>query len=220
MTHTLEADSIYLEFGLRRILSDIHIQCGTGRITGLLGRNGQGKTCLMRTIYGDIPSASRSVRFDNKAVTQAYKRPDLLGYLPQHNFIPRSLTLKRVFSDFQLDYAELERRFPEFGGQHKSPIRNLSGGQRRLIEIYIILFSNSRFAMLDEPFSHLMPRQTEKIKELMVEEKKNKGLFITDHLYREITDIADDLYILTDGKTHLTKDPEEIITLGYAVPER
>ena len=133
MKHTLEADSIQLEFGLRPILSDIHIQCETGKITGLLGRNGQGKSCLMRILYGDLPAASRSVRFDRVSVPEAYRRPDLLLYLPQFNIIPESLTLRRVLDDFRLEFRELEKRFPEFSRAYRSRIRELSGGERRLI---------------------------------------------------------------------------------------
>jgi lipopolysaccharide export system ATP-binding protein len=214
--HTLEVDSVQLEFGLRNILSDVHIKCETGKITGLLGRNGQGKTCLMRIIYGDLDVASRSVRFDNIPVPEAFKRPDLLLYLPQFHFIPGSLTLKRVLSDFNLDFGELEKRFPEFRSRYRSGIRHLSGGERRLIHIYIITRSTSRFAMLDEPFSHLMPLQVEKVKEMLLEEKVNKGLLITDHLYRDIIDLSDRLYVLANAKTHLTKKIEDIETLGYA----
>src|ERR1700730_15566000 len=98
MIHLLEADSISLEFGLRTILSDIHIKCRTGEIPGILARNGQGKTCLMRVLYGDLPPSSRSVRFDNHPVFEAYKQKELLLYLPQFNFIPEWLTLQRVFN--------------------------------------------------------------------------------------------------------------------------
>jgi ABC-type multidrug transport system ATPase subunit len=214
--HTMEVDSVQLDFGLRCILSDVHVKCETGKITGLLGRNGQGKTCLMRIIYGDIESDSRSVRFDKTPIPQAYKRPDLLLYLPQFHFIPGYLTLKRVFSDFNLEFGDLERRFPEFKPRYRSTVRHLSGGEKRLIHIYIIARSPSRFAMLDEPFSHLMPLQVEKVKELLQEEKNNKGLLITDHLYRDIISLSDYLYVLVNGQTHLTKKMEDIERLGYA----
>ncbi len=77
MTHRLEADSIQLEFDGRKILSSIYLKCETGKITGLLGRNGQGKSCLMKIIYG-ILKCEKSVRFDNVAQYEAFKRPDLL----------------------------------------------------------------------------------------------------------------------------------------------
>jgi ABC-type multidrug transport system ATPase subunit len=162
MLHKFEADSILLDFGTRRILSDIYFKCETGQITGILGRNGQGKTCLMNIVYGNLNPSSKSIRFDDISIFQAFKRPDLLTYLPQFNFIPSSLTLNRIFSDFELDYKEFENIFIEFAGKNNLPIKRLSGGQRRLIEVYVIIKSKSQFSMLDEPFSHISPLQIEK----------------------------------------------------------
>ena len=213
--HTLEVNSIQLEFDGRRILSDIYIKCETGKITGLLGRNGQGKSCLMKIMYGDL-KCEKSVRFDNVSYHEAFKRPDLLLYLPQFNFIPKALTLRRIFKDFDLDYSTFVKPFPEFIKKYKSTIRSLSGGEQRLIELYIVVKSKSQFAMLDEPFTHLSPIQIEKAKNLLLSEKENKGLLITDHMYRHITSICDNLYLLADGKTHLVKSIEDIETHGYA----
>jgi ABC-type multidrug transport system ATPase subunit len=215
MSHKLEADGIQLEFNNRKILSDIYLKCETGKITGLLGRNGQGKSCLMKIIYGSLKS-EKSVRFDNTSQYEAFKHPELLLYLPQFNFIPKGLSLKRIFKDFDLDYSHFEKMFPEFAATYKSPINILSGGERRLVELYVIAKSKSQFAMLDEPFTHLNPLQIDKAKELLVAEKENKGILLTDHMFRHITDICDNLYLLTNGKTYLTKSMEEIETLGYA----
>lgn len=215
MNHQLEADSIQLQFGYRVILSDIYLKCETGKITGLLGRNGQGKSCLLKIIYGTL-KCEKSVRIDSVTQHEAFKRPDLLLYLPQFNFIPKSLLLKRVFQDFALDFLSFTQRFPEFESKYKSSIGSLSGGGHRLVELYVILKSESHFAMLDEPFTHLSPLQIEKAKELLLEEKTNKGLIITDHMYKHIIDVCDDLYVLANGKIHLTKNLEEIETLGYA----
>ena len=216
MTHKFEADSIILEFGARRILSDIYFRCETRKITGILGRNGQGKTCLMNIVYGNLNPTSKSIRFDGVAIFHAFKRPDLLTYLPQFNFIPSHLSLKRIFSDFDLDYKPFEKLFPEFTTQYKSTISRLSGGQRRLVEVYVIIKSNAQFSMLDEPFSHLMPLQIEKVKELLEIEKSKKGFLITDHMFRYVVEISDDLYVLSGGKTYLTKDVGDIEKLGYA----
>ena len=216
MIHTLEFDSIRLSFNGRIILSDIYMKCQTGKITGLLGRNGQGKSCLFNIVYGELSVEERSVRFDKTSIPQAYKRPDLLLFLPQFDFVPRSLTVGRVFNDFDLDFHELEKRFPEFSSKHKFKLKELSGGQSRFLQTYIILKAKSQFAILDEPFTHLMPLQIEKMIELIQEEKANKGLLITDHLYRQIIAIADDLYLLANGKTHRIKNLTEVEDLGYA----
>ncbi len=137
-------------------------------------------------------------------------------YLPQFNFIPKSLSLRRVFQDFGLDYSKFQNRFSEFATTEKTSVGNLSGGERRLIELYVIVKSASQFAMLDEPFTHLNPLQIEKVKELLKEEKANKGLLVTDHMYRDLIDIYDSLYILSNGQTYLTKKVTDIETFGYA----
>ncbi|MFI5141396.1 MAG: ABC transporter ATP-binding protein, partial [Bacteroidia bacterium] len=100
--------------------------------------------------------------------------------------------------------------------KYSSKIEQLSGGQIRLIELYIILKSKTKFVVLDEPFTHIMPLHIEKIKQIMLEEKHNKGIFVTDHIYKQIIDVSDHLYILTEGKTHLIKNMADIERLGYA----
>lgn len=217
MIHTLEADGIELSFGLRPILSDVYIKCQTGKITGLLGRNGQGKSCLMNIILGVLNSGSNSVRFDSRVIRHASKRADLLLYLPQFNIIPKGLKVKQVLDDFELAYADLENWFPEFSHKHSSKVSHLSAGQWRTLEIYVIAKTPSLFAMLDEPFTHLSPIQIEKIKEFLLHEKTNKGFLITDHAYSHLLDVSDSVYLLKDGKTHLTKTIDDL--LGYVVGE-
>jgi ABC-type multidrug transport system ATPase subunit len=215
MIHILEADGIQLNFGLRNILSDVYIKCETGKITGLLGRNGQGKSCLMNILLGTLNSSVSSVRIDGKMIRNAGKHADLLLYLPQFNIIPKALTVKKVLADFRLPYADFENRFPEFKEKRDSKVSQLSGGQWRTLEIYIIAKAPSLFAMLDEPFTHLNPIQIEKIKEFLLEEKTNKGFLITDHMYNHLLDISDTVYLLRNGKTHLTKSVTDLDELGY-----
>lgn len=217
MNHLLETDSVQLQFGLRKILSDIYLKVKTGHITGLLGRNGTGKTCLMNIIYGSLRASDSSVRIDGKAIFQTYRHPDILLYLPQFNFIPARLKVIQVFRDFQLAYDLFEAQFPEFKNKRNHRIKEISGGQQRLLEVYVTLCAPSQFVLMDEPFSHIMPIEVEKIKVILQKEKKHKGVLITDHMYRHITDISDQLYVLTGGKTQLAKTDDDLTRLGYVL---
>jgi ABC-type lipopolysaccharide export system ATPase subunit len=214
--HKLEVDGVYLEFDNRKLLSDVYLKCETGKITGLLGRNGNGKTSLMNIIYGNLNPKYKSVRFDGVTELAAYKKPHLLLYLPQFNFIPKQLSLHRIFDDFNISFGDFENYFPQFKNRQKTTFKNLSGGERRITELYIIIKSKTQFAILDEPFSHHSPIQIDQIKEIIVEEKQNKGFLITDHMYKHVIDISNDIYVLANGKTHHTKDIKEIEFLGYA----
>ncbi|HQS53536.1 MAG TPA: ATP-binding cassette domain-containing protein [Sediminibacterium sp.] len=213
--HKLEADSIQLSFDERKILSDIYLKVETGKITGLLGRNGEGKSSLLKIIYGSM-AAEKSIRFDNQSEHFAYQRTDLIKYLPQFNFIPKHLSLKRVFQDFEIDYSQFEQQFDTFKSKSASTIESLSGGEHRLVELYVILKSKAQFALLDEPFTHLSPIQIEQVKTLIQEEKANKGLIITDHLYQDVIGICDKLYVLANGKTYLASSLNDLEKIGYA----
>jgi len=112
-----------------------------------------------------------------------------------------------------------EKLFIDFKTKYNSSVNELSGGQRRLVEAYIIIKSRSKFILLDEPFSHLTPLVIEAVKTLIIEEKKDKGFLITDHLYSHIVDISGNLYLLANRKTHLIKNMHEIAFLGYTKEE-
>lgn len=208
MKHCLEADSIIFELGSRKILSDIYMQFATGEINGLLGRNGVGKSCLMKIIYGTLDPLNKSIRMDGKAIHYPFKSPEILTYLPQFNFIPKKLNIKNVFADFKLDSEELLSYFPNFSGRINSALGRFSGGERRLIEVYTIIKSDSMFSMLDEPFTLLMPLHIEIIKKLLNKEKVKKGFLITDHLYEQIMDICDQIYLLQNGQTYPAMAPD------------
>lgn len=216
MIDILEIDSVLLEFGSKRILKDVYLKSETGKVTGVLGRNGTGKSCLMKILFGELIPSDKSIRINGKALITSNRSPKDLRYLPQKRFIPNSLTIERVFNDFKLDFADLIYNFPELEKFYKSKLINLSGGERRIIEIYTILVSQTKFSMLDEPFSQVMPIHIDSIKKLILREKENKGIIITDHMYQHIIDICDDLYVINNEKTYLTRSIEDLETLGYA----
>jgi ABC-type lipopolysaccharide export system ATPase subunit len=215
MINTLEVDSVILDFGSRRILQDVYLKSETGKISGLLGNNGAGKSCLMKIIFGELNINNKSVRINGETYIDNKRSTDDLRYLPQYKFIPKSLSIKRIFEDFDLDFMDFVNEFPSFRRKFKKKFRELSGGEQRIIEIYLMLVSKSKFCMLDEPFSHVMPVHIETIKRLIVREKEKKGIIVTDHLYQNIIDISDSLYVISDGKTYLTKSVQDLETLGY-----
>lgn len=215
MKHFLEADSIILEFDTKRVLQDVYFKNETGKTTGILGRNGAGKSCLMNIIYGELKTFNKSIRLDGKTVSEIFRNPENLRYLPQFSFIPKSLKIKRIFKDFNIDFSNFVFYFPEFEKYYNYQLSQLSGGETRIVEIYVILVSPTKFCMLDEPFSQIMPIHVETIKSIIKKEKENKGIIITDHLYEHIIEICDDIYVIMNGKTYLINDYNDLNKLGY-----
>jgi len=146
MIQQLEADGIQLQFDNRVILSDVYLSCAKGSIIGLLGRNGSGKSCLLQVIFGSL-SCEKSIRINRVSFNEAYKNQSLISYLPQFHFIPNSLSLKDIFEVYALDYSIFELQFPSFHIPINQTFKNLSGGEKRLIEIYIIVESTTQFAL-------------------------------------------------------------------------
>lgn len=215
MKHSLEVDNVLLEWGFRRILYGVFLKCETGRVTGLLGRNGSGKSCLLRIIFGDMKCRGACVRIDGRSVGDRKRDCRDIRYLPQGHFVPKYLTLQQVFGDFGVDFEDFLHYFPEFGRYRKARIGKLSGGERRLVEIFVILVSDAKFVLLDEPFAQVMPVHIEVLKTLIRREAQRKGIVVTDHFFRDVMEVADELYVVSAGKTQLICEPEDLKRLGY-----
>ena len=171
--HILEIDSAELAFGERRILSGVYLLVETGGVTAVLGRNGCGKSCLMKILSGSLKAGFCSMRIDGKWHRRFTEKE--IRYLPQHPFIPGWLRLERALGDFGLQREDLERRFPEFISLRGTRIGELSGGEQRILECFIILRSPARFILLDEPVSHLDAANGEVLSALLLEGAQAQG---------------------------------------------
>lgn len=213
--HALEFDGIELSYGTHSVLSSIYMRCETGKIIGLMGRNGCGKSSLMKTVFGSLKNPTQSIRVNSFPLIGNYQQDKFISYLPQTNFIPHRLTVEEALDFFELSTELLTDYFPDFKVLLLTPARDLSGGHLRLLESFLILKSPHSFCLLDEPFSGLMPLHIECTKELIAQAKSTKGIILSDHLYRHTMEMADEIYLLSNGKTYLIKDREELVFRGY-----
>lgn len=211
----LEFDSLYLGFGMHRVLSSVYMSCATGQIVGLLGRNGSGKSCMLQVVFGTRQAEFKSIRFNKSALMGNYLEKKVIAYLPQTDLLPSFLSFEKAIELYQADWNRMVDPFPELNHCLKRKPSEVSGGQRRLFEVLLILTSNHSFCLLDEPFSGLMPVHIERLKEVLKMEKQNKGIIITDHLHRQIRAVADHLYVLVNGVTYSVNDEQQLIALGY-----
>ncbi|WP_440133536.1 ATP-binding cassette domain-containing protein [Chitinophaga sancti] len=210
----LEADSIRYNINGRQLLSDIYLKLETGKVTALVGRNGEGKTTLFKIIYGVLHTEDRSVRVDGKYPgPQLYKVPGVLGFLPQKTFTPKHLKVKNLFSIYNLNMSDCFADFPELAKCVNASFGSLSGGETRLFEIYFIVKSPFQFVILDEPFTLISPIFIERLKAFLTKEKANKGILLSDHLIHDIMDVCDDLYLLNMGV--LKKTTIQEIKISY-----
>lgn len=211
----LKVDSVILSYGDNQILKDVYLNCNFGEITSILGRNGFGKTSLMKIIFGELKPSQHFVSIDGNVQLGSDRDSNEITYLPQKQFIPKEFKLSKVFKDYNQSWDEFCSKFQGFEKYQSQKIGDLSGGEIRIIEVYLIIKSKSKYSLLDEPFSHIMLKHIDTIKDLIKEESKNKGFLITDHLHTHITDISDTLYISTNKRVFEIEQLSDLIKYGY-----
>ena len=212
--HKLIVDSVVVRFGDKTVLSGGYITSETGMVTGLLGRNGAGKSCMFRALMGDLRVENVMVSMDEKPVDrQVIGR--FIKYLPQGRLLPESISLHRAFELYGVNYWSFVNRFPKYSRFYDSHIWELSGGEARLVELYLILLSEAPFYILDEPFSQIDPVSIESVQELIRERSKDHGIIVTDHNYEAISSVADNLFVIADGYTNQVHSREDLVRHGY-----
>lgn len=210
-----ELDNIELYFKSKRILNGIYLKAETGRVTGILGRNGCGKSSLMNIAFGHLKPKYKLVRLNNKPLLKPLYLTGLAKYLPQYNFIPNGMKLSFIFKLYKLNWNNFIENFDNFSIYKNSKIKALSGGERRILETYITLIAKSDIVFLDEPFSHLSPLHIEVVKEIIGKEKKHKAIIISDHMYEHIIESSDDIYLLKNGTTKKIEKLTELEDYKY-----
>jgi ABC-type lipopolysaccharide export system ATPase subunit len=213
--NVLEIESINLSYGQKVILSDVYLKCETGKIVGLLGRNGTGKSSIFKIIMDVIKAPDKSIRLNHKSISKLKDKSSIVNFLPQHKFIPDGIKVRKAFSDYKVSVDEFVQHFPMFKTKLDAAVRNLSTGEKRIVEVYIIICSTTFFSLLDEPFSYIAPIEIDKMKSIIKTQKATKGFIISDHRYQDVLDAKDDLYLLSNGATTLIHDVNDLKTRGY-----
>lgn len=215
----LHVDSVIKSFGTKQILTDVFISCQKGEIIGLLGRNGTGKSTLLKIIFGSLSADRKFVKIGEKISSGLFDNRNLIKYLPQDNFLPNHVKVKTIIELFcDKEKVELVRTHALIVPMLNKKSKQLSGGEKRLLEIFLIIYSDSIYTLIDEPFNGIAPVYKEDIKKMIKEQSIDKGFIITDHDYRNILDIATRIVIINDGGTKEIKSENELIDWGYIPP--
>ncbi len=211
-------DSIFFSVPALKILSGVYLELHHGTITALIGRNGSGKSTLLKIASGQIKANSgitmiEGKRIHSKSLRERFRR---IGYLPQDSMLPGDIKVSRVMDRFPSIEAMISES--KIGSSSNQKVNQLSGGERRLLEISILFSLDRDFLLLDEPFSGVEPKIVDLIIDSIRGEKdKGKGILLTDHMHRYVSEVADNGYLLHDRQCyHLGDDVAgELKKLGY-----
>jgi len=215
----IETKDLIKIYGGRHVVNGVSLSMERGEVVGLLGPNGAGKTTTFYMIVGLVSPNEGSVLFDGKDITKMpmFQRARLgLGYLPQEPSIFKKMTVEdnililwELIQNVAPDQYEnkLTALLEELGLLHlrKAYGFELSGGEKRRVEIARTLAMDPAYILLDEPFAGIDPIAVSEIQVIIRNLKKKKlGVVITDHNVRETLAITDRAYIIHQGKLLLS----------------
>lgn len=224
---SLLAEGLVKFYGGKRVVSSVSLRVNQGEVVGLLGPNGAGKTTTFYMMVGLVKPDEGRVFLGERDITglPMPKRARLgLGYLPQEQSIFWGL---RVWENVYLVLEELgvtevedmERLcahvMSEVGISHMAQeyAYNLSGGERRKVEIARVLATMPEFLLLDEPFGGVDPITVYDLQQIIISlKRKGYGVLLTDHNVRETLSITDRAYIMHGGSIMVEGTPGEIVS--------
>jgi len=220
----IEAKNLVKKFKEHTAVDRVSLRVEKGEIVGLLGPNGAGKTTSFYMIVGLEQPTSGEVFLSDVNITKMpmYRRASLgISYLTQESSIFRKLTVEEnimaILETTELSKAEQRNKFEELLEEfHITHVRKrkgteLSGGERRRVEIARCLALEPQFILLDEPFAGVDPLAVADIQEIIQYlRQRGMGILITDHNVRETLQIVDRAYILSEGKILLEGDSRTI----------
>ena len=224
--HILNANNLTKRYGHKVAVSNVSLTVQSNEIVGLLGPNGAGKSTCFSMLAGLLKADSGNILLDSKDITNlAMHLRSLSGltYLPQDPSIFRELSTQdnlKALIEYRKDLGPEQKidlchkLLEEFGLiEIKSVLgRNLSGGERRRLEIARTLTSDPKFILLDEPFAGIDPISLGDVKTQIDNLKKRKiGILITDHNVRETLKLVDRAYIIHEGDVRCEGEAEHLV---------
>jgi lipopolysaccharide export system ATP-binding protein len=221
---SLRTKDLVRVYSKRRVVSDVSIEVNAGEVVGLLGPNGAGKTTTFYMIVGMIRPTGGQIFLGEKDVTKEpmFKRARMgIGYLSQEPSIFRGMTVEEnllaILESIRLTKKQRAERLEmlldelDITGVRRSRGYQLSGGERRRVEITRALVIEPKFMLLDEPFAGIDPLAVADLQRIVLKLKdRGLGILITDHNVRDTLSITDRSYVMYEGSIKRSGTPDEL----------
>jgi lipopolysaccharide export system ATP-binding protein len=209
----------------KTLFKNINTKLNNKKITGLLGANGAGKTSLFRAIAGlsKVDQGEITLFSDDLTNKNIEERSKLgLSYVPQENSLFEELSLRQNLEIVvELKFKSIEKYKNEeidtllskmnLKDKQGTKAKLLSGGEKRKAEILRSILLDAKFILLDEPFAGVDPISVDEINKILKDLSKNVGIFISDHNFRDVIKVCDDIILMNQGEVILMGSSAEII---------
>ena len=214
MQSIVEFDNLTKEFGKKKALDQISLQIPKGRIIGLLGPNGSGKTTMMKLMNGLIQPSEGEVRIDGiKPGTESKK---IVSYLPEKTYLNEWMKVRDIisfFGDFYADFDHYKCRelLKDLNIDINDKLKTMSKGTKEKVQLILVMSRKAQLYLLDEPIGGVDPAARDYIlKTILSNYNEGASIILSTHLIGDVEKIFDDVIFLSYGTIALNGSVDEI----------
>ena len=202
------------QFGNKKILKDINLTIPKGRIIGLLGKNGTGKSTLIKLINDLLMPTSGEILVNGKRVGVESKK--VISYLPERTYLDKSMTVDQViayFKDFYKDFSETKSRklLKDLDLDTTQKLSKMSKGMQEKVQLVLVMSRKADLYILDEPLGGVDPATRDYILDTILNNfNEDASVIISTHLIADIERILDEVIFIDKGEIILQSDADEL----------
>ena len=210
----LECENLSKNYGSVKALDNLTLKIESGKIVGLLGPNGHGKTTLIKTLSGLLSKDKGKVLIDGKRIGVGTKK--IVSYLPERSYLSPEMKIKEVVSFFQEFYEDFDAKkadamLGELSLDKESKLKSLSKGNREKVQLIMVMSRKAKLYLLDEPMGGVGPAARDYIlKTIISNYSEDATVIISTHLIQDVEQILDEVVFLKEGKVMLHSDVDEL----------
>lgn len=210
----LRLEHVQKNYGKTEALSGVNLDIQPGRIVGLLGPNGSGKTTIIKLINGLLQPTSGQVLINGEKPSPKTKK--VVSYLPDTTYLGDNMKIKEVFAMFKDFYSDFDEEkanhlLEDLKLDEKSRLKNLSKGNKEKVQLILVMSRKADLYVLDEPIGGVDPAARDYILKTIIQNRsENSSVLISTHLISDIEDILDDVIFIKDGEILLQEDANEL----------
>ena len=201
-------------YGDKQVLKNINLTIPRGKIIGLLGKNGMGKSTLLKIINDLLTPTSGEILVNGKKVGVESKK--IISYLPERTYLDKSMTVDKVieyFEDFydNFDSKKAKKLLKDLDLDTKQKLSKMSKGMQEKVQLVLVMSRKADLYILDEPLGGVDPATRDYILDtILTNFNEGASVLISTHLIRDIERILDEVVFIDKGKIILTSDTDEL----------
>lgn len=214
MNTILECKNLTKRYGRKTALDHINLSLRPGRIIGLLGPNGSGKTTMIKLINGLLTPTEGEILI--RGMAPGVKTKSIVSYLPERTYLDESMRIAEAIAYFKDFYADFDEKKAEqmLNKVHLDPsarIKTLSKGNKEKVQLILVMSRRAKLYCLDEPIAGVDPAARDYILSTIIGNyEPDATILLSTHLITDVENILDEVVFIKDG--HITMQ-EEVETI-------